>query len=109
MNFDEYEDAITHNALYPNKGNNLAYSVLGLNGEAGEVAEKLKKIIRDQAGIISERNKRDIALELGDTLWYLTMCCREIGYNLSEVAHLNIEKIESRRNKGTGSGSGDDR
>lgn len=109
MNFDDYEDAILQFAQYPTIGSNLTYPVLGLNGEAGEVAEKLKKLLRDKNGVISETDKNEIAKELGDVLWYLTMCCYELDLNLKDVAMINVRKIESRHMRNKVDGSGDNR
>lgn len=109
MNFEDYEDKILERASYPNMGNNLTYPVLGINGEAGEVAEKLKKIIRDKSGVISKSDRIEIAKELGDVLWYLTMCCRELGISISEVAAMNLQKIDDRHKRNVCRGSGDNR
>jgi NTP pyrophosphatase (non-canonical NTP hydrolase) len=80
-----------------------------LAGESGEVAEKVKKILRDHKGIIDEEKKKEITKELGDVLWYLSQIASEIGVPLEEVASLNIEKLKSRFDRDKIKGSGDNR
>ncbi len=86
---------------------NLAYLSLGLPNEAGEVAGKIKKIIRDKDGIIDENTRNAIKDELGDVLWYLTMLGQELGFTLEEIATTNIEKLASRLKRGVIKGNGD--
>jgi len=86
----------------------VAYDGLGL-GEAGEVQGKIKKIIRDNGGLITEAAKVEIAKELGDTLWYIASMCQNLGITLESVATGNIEKLQSRHARGTVHGSGDNR
>lgn len=86
----------------------LTYDGLGL-GEAGEVQGKIKKIIRDNGGVITEENKHELIGEMGDTLWYLASMCDILGITLEEVADYNIEKLRSRIRRGTMHGSGDNR
>ena len=86
----------------------LSYDGLGL-GEAGEVQGKIKKIIRDNGGVITEENKHELIAEMGDTLWYLASMCDILGITLEEVADYNIEKLRSRIRRGTMYGSGDNR
>ena len=109
MNFKEYQQTSQKTADYPDIGNNIVYPVLGLLGEAGEVAEKVKKVIRDHNGVISEMTKQKIKLELGDTLWYLTATCNELGITLDDVAHANISKTHSLYERGMIHGEGDER
>jgi len=80
---------------------------LGLNGEAGEVAEKLKKILRDKNGEFSQDDKFKIAMELGDVLWYLSDIAFELGFTLENVAILNIQKLSSRKDRDKIHGEGD--
>jgi NTP pyrophosphatase (non-canonical NTP hydrolase) len=87
----------------------LQYYTLGLNGEAGEVADKVKKVIRDQDATITSGNKEDILLELGDVLWYVTRLASLCGYTLSDVAAANQAKLFARKQRGTLNGSGDNR
>ena len=109
MTFEEYQKESRKTALYPNKDNNFIYPVLGLCGESGEIAEKIKKVIRDEASIMNEQKKEEIKKELGDVLWYLSQIATELGLSLSDVAKLNIEKLQSRLERNKISGSGDDR
>ena len=83
--------------------------VLGLSGEAGEVADKVKKVIRDQKGKLSANDKKAIGQELGDILWYVATSARYLGISLEQIASENIEKLESRLSRGKISGSGDER
>ena len=96
-------------AQYPTITSSLIYPVLGLTGEAGEVAEKVKKIFRDQGGVITNADRDALKKELGDTLWYLAQIATELGIPLADVATDNIKKLSSRRERGTIGGNGDDR
>lgn len=111
MNFEDYQRKAQARAVYPDagKGTNLYYPTLGLCGEAGEVAEKIKKILRDKEGIVSAEAVTAIVKELGDVLWYIAALCTELGVNMEEVAERNIQKLNARHEKGTLHGSGDDR
>ena len=109
MDFKTYQKHARLTAQYPNLGSNNIYPTLGLVGEAGEVAEKVKKVIRDKNGIFDEESKQGIKKELGDVLWYLSNLCTEFNFSLDEVALQNLEKLTNRVDKGTISGSGDDR
>lgn len=110
MSLDEYQAAAQETAVYPGKGSgNLSYPILGLNGEAGEVAEKYKKIIRDCNGVLTDENKAAIIKELGDSLWYIQEIAFELGSTLEDVARTNIQKLSKRKAMGALSGSGDDR
>lgn len=109
MTFDEYQQKSRKTALYPNSGSNFIYPTLGLAGEAGEVAEKIKKVLRDHDGVIDEVRKQEIAKELGDVLWYVAQIASELGLSLRDVASANIEKLYSRLERGKISGSGDSR
>ena len=77
MDFSEYQQLARRTAVYPNRGTNLAYPALGLNGETGEVAEIIKKLYRDQAGVLDENTRYQLAKELGDVLWYVAALCAE--------------------------------
>ncbi|TAL20756.1 hypothetical protein EPN90_00025 [Patescibacteria group bacterium] len=109
MNFDEYQKLSRRTAVYPNQGNNFIYPTLGLAGEAGEVAEKVKKILRDYNGVADESKKNEIAKELGDVLWYVAQIATELGLSLDDVARLNLEKLISRLERGKIQGDGDER
>ena len=109
MDFKTYQKQARLTAQYPNLGSNNIYPTLGLVGEAGEVAEKVKKVIRDNKGIFDEESKKGIKKELGDVLWYISNLCNEFNFELEEVALQNLEKLKLRSAKGKISGSGDDR
>ena len=83
--------------------------MLGLTGEAGETADKIKKIIRDKNGVISDEDRAAVVKELGDTLWYIAAISRYLGVPLSEVASINLDKLEGRVQRGTMHGEGDER
>lgn len=83
--------------------------VLGLAGESGEVADKVKKILRDDAGKLTADSRVSLAKELGDVLWYLATCVRYLDFPLEDIAQGNIEKLESRLSRGKIAGSGDER
>jgi len=109
MDFKTYQKKARETAKYPNLGSNNIYPTLGLVGEAGEVAEKVKKVIRDKNSIFDEESKLAIKKELGDVLWYLSNLCTEFNFSLEDVALNNLEKLKLRVAKGKISGSGDDR
>jgi NTP pyrophosphatase (non-canonical NTP hydrolase) len=109
LSFAEYEEIIDLTAIYPNKGNNLTYPVLGLCGETGEVAEKVKKIIRDSDGVMSDEVRLLLIKEVGDVLWYATALSHELGTTLEEVAQTNYQKLIDRLNRNKIKGSGDNR
>ncbi len=110
MNFNEYQKAAKRTAIYPDVGDNLVYPVLGLNGEAGEVAEKVKKLIRDGDSVWGNMEfVNGVVDELGDVLWYIAAICNEIGITMNHVADINIAKLNSRAKRDVLSGSGDDR
>ncbi len=109
MTFEEYQVEARKTAVYPNKDNNFIYPTLGLAGEAGEVAEKIKKVLRDNDGIVSDEKKTEITKELGDVLWYVANLSKELGISLEEVAAKNIEKLKSRQDRNELHGSGDNR
>lgn len=106
--FADFEKLACSFAL-PGIDSDIAYLTLGLNGEAGEVAEKIKKIIRDKGGVVTELEKADLISELGDVLWYTTMIAHALGYSLKNVAASNIYKCCDRKSRGVIHGNGDDR
>ena len=109
MDFDNYQIEARRTAIYPNKDKNFVYPTLGLVGESGEVAEKIKKILRDKNGAIDYESKLALKKELGDVLWYLSNLCDELGFSLNDVAKKNLEKLNLRLTRDKISGSGDDR
>lgn len=109
MNLNDFQLLAMESAIYPNKGNNLTYPVLGLCGESGEVAEKVKKILRDDNGIVSFEKRELIIKELGDVLWYIAAIAFELNVNLNFIAEKNLSKLNSRKERGVLGGSGDAR
>lgn len=87
----------------------LMAQLLGLVGESGEVADKVKKIIRDKEGKINEETRAELIKELGDILWYINVASNLLGSSLEEVASKNLEKVLSRKQRGVSRGSGDNR
>lgn len=109
MEIKEYQEKSRKTAVYPDKDNNFIYPTLGLSGEAGEVSEKIKKVIRDKEGIIDDETRESIKKELGDVLWYVSQIATELGISLDDIAEENIEKLYSRMKRGKLNGSGDNR
>lgn len=85
------------------------YPALGLAGETGEVLEKVKKVVRDHGGVVKSEVKEQLKKEMGDVLWYLAQLATELDLSLGEIAKSNIEKLESRLERGRLHGSGDER
>lgn len=109
MKFSDYQQFIQETALYPEKGNNVMYTTLGLTGEAGEVADKIKKLIRDHGGVVTPTLQQELVKELGDVLWYLTALACELHVDLQDVAEANIHKLRDRKKRGVLQGEGDNR
>ena len=109
MDFNTFQKNARLTAQYPNLGSNYIYPTLGLVGEAGEVAEKVKKVIRDKKGLFDDVSKKGLKKELGDVLWYVSNLCNEFNFSLDDIALQNLEKLKLRAANGKISGSGDDR
>lgn len=109
MEFNEYQKETRKTAIYPGLGNNFSFPTIGLAGETGEVAEKIKKIIRDKGGVVDEQSQREVKKELGDVLWYLAQLATELDINLEDVVACNLEKITSRKERNIVHGDGDNR
>jgi len=107
MDFQAYQVQSRATARYPNAGSNPIYPTLGLCGESGEVADKVKKVIRDQGGEFSAEVIEGLKLELGDVLWYVSQLASELGLDLDQVAQANLDKLASRAARNVLSGSGD--
>lgn len=99
MNFEEYQAEARQTALYPRRMENLEYPTLGLAGEAGEVANIVKKIQRDSGGVITEKTRGKLLDELGDVLWYISACADELGLTLTQIADYNVAKLAKRHNR----------
>jgi NTP pyrophosphatase (non-canonical NTP hydrolase) len=108
VELSDYQRRSRRTAKYPRDAW-LLYPALGLAGEAGEVADHVKKLIRDDAGTISAARRAALAGELGDVLWYVAAIASELGLDLDEIAEANLEKLLSRQRRGVLTGSGDDR
>ncbi|HML24146.1 MAG TPA: nucleoside triphosphate pyrophosphohydrolase family protein [Aggregatilinea sp.] len=105
----EYQERAALTAKYPDAGHNPIYPTLGLAGEAGEVAEKVKKVLRDNGGQFDAAAVAAIRKELGDVLWYVARLAAELGLDLEDVAQANLDKLASRQARGVLHGSGDER
>lgn len=99
MTFEEYQSAASKTALYPRRLENLEYPTLGLAGEAGEVANIVKKIQRDHGGLLTEETREKLKDELGDVLWYISACADELDLTLGEIAAYNVDKLAKRHGK----------
>lgn len=108
MELNEYQAAARKTAPWEH-GTRLVYCLFGLVGEAGEVANKFKKSIRDDDGKLTDERKQAMLDELGDTLWYLAMVAHELDTTLEEVALMNVVKLSGRFDRGVIKGSGDNR
>jgi NTP pyrophosphatase (non-canonical NTP hydrolase) len=108
MDFNDYQQKSCSTAMYPD-GKAIEYLTLGLCSEAGEVAGKLKKVIRDDNSDISTEKRFEIASELGDVLWYISQLALELNIPLDVIAHENIAKLADRKARGAIKGSGDNR
>ena len=108
MTFEEYQKEAQKTALYP-EAYRLVYPALGLAGEAGELANKGKKALRDHGGRLSEEAREAILAELGDVLWYVAQVATDLGESLEAVAQANLAKLRSRKERGRLGGDGDDR
>jgi NTP pyrophosphatase (non-canonical NTP hydrolase) len=109
MTFEEYQQKSRKTAKYPDVGASFVYPTLGLVGESGEVAEKVKKIFRDKGGVVDDETRDVIKKELGDVLWYIAQIATEFGLSMDEIASTNIEKLYSRLERGVINGDGDNR
>ena len=115
MELDEYQEAAETTAIYGDRGGpwGISYVSMQLAAEAGEVVQIIAKLVRDTdfrlSGTIEPDVEKKIAKEMGDVHWCLAELANQINYYLSEVAQINLEKLQSRKERGTLQGSGDDR
>ena len=107
MDLSDYQRRSRATAVYPDAGANLTYPALGLCGEAGEAAEKVKKAIRDDGGVLGDERRAALAAELGDVLWYVAQLATEAGLDLDSIAEHNLDKLLSRKERAVLQGSGD--
>ena len=108
MRFDDYQKAARRTAIYADR-HRVIYPALGLASEAGEVAGKIKKVLRDQGGDFSRAPKDALKDELGDVLWYVAVLAADLGLSLDEIATQNVLKLRSRMARGRITGDGDRR
>lgn len=106
LTLDEYQQLALETAIYPNP---IIYPTLGLTGEAGEVSDKVKKVLRDNNSVFTDEKKLEIAKEIGDVLWYCATLSHDIGFKLSDIGKMNYDKLHSRQLRGKFHGSGDNR
>ncbi len=109
MTLNEYQQKALHTAASKNKHNEFFHLVLGLVGESGEIAEKVKKLVRDHKSNLEKLDKEDIAKELGDVMWYVATLAHFLDYNLEEIGEKNIQKLSDRQKRSKLGGSGDNR
>ena len=108
MNFEDYQSQASKTAIY-NDADVVVYPVLGLLSEAGEVAGKVKKVLRDNNGQFLPEHREAIADEVGDCLWYIASICTDLGFGMETIAQRNLDKLNSRMARGVIQGSGDTR
>lgn len=108
MTLNEYQEIALETAVYPEEYN-IIYPALGMAGEAGEVADKVKKVIRDNNGNFTSIKCEEIAMEIGDVLWCCAVLAERIGYRLDTIARMNNRKLKSRQLRGKLGGNGDNR
>lgn len=108
MTLNEYQEKALETAIYP-KEFKIIYPTLGLTGESGECADKVKKVIRDGNAEFTDEKKSEIAKEIGDVLWYCANLANDIGYTLDTIAEMNYAKLKSRQERNKLTGSGDNR
>jgi NTP pyrophosphatase (non-canonical NTP hydrolase) len=109
MNLNEYQDWAESTVIF-DSAFDIIYPALKLAGEAGEVAEKVGKFIRDEGHTdLDGKTEEAIALELGDVLWYVAVLANRIEYSLEEIAQINIDKLSDRKVRNVLKGSGDNR
>jgi NTP pyrophosphatase (non-canonical NTP hydrolase) len=109
MECDDYQRAAMRTARDEDAPNEFMHLVLGLVGEAGEIAEKVKKLIRDQEGDLAKLDRVGMAAELGDVLWYTAVLANFLGLSLGDVAQANLDKLADRQRREALGGSGDKR
>ena len=108
MTLNDYQEKALETAIYP-KEFKIIYPSLGLSGEAGEWADKVKNVIRDCSAEFTDEKKSEIAKEIGDVLWYCANLANDIGYTLDTIAEMNYAKLKSRQERNKLTGSGDNR
>ena len=107
MDLNDYQYQANETAIYPHSAR-MTYPALGLTGEAGEVADKVKKLIRDNRPL-DAKERHEIAKEVGDVLWYIAALARDLGIDMETIARMNLQKLQDRAARGVIQGSGDNR
>ena len=108
MDFNSYQRTAKTTAIYP-ATHKILYPALGLAGEAGEVANKVKKLVRDGTSSLPKDWKEQLGSEIGDVLWYCAVLADDLGISLGKIASENEKKLQDRKSRGTLKGSGDTR
>ena len=111
ITMNDYQSRVIATAIYPTH-HCVVYPAMGLVGEAGEVSEKVKKLLRKDVLIplgLNEDTRKEIAKELGDVLWYAANLAHDLGYSLNDIAQMNMVKLADRKDRGVLEGSGDNR
>lgn len=108
MTLNEYQEKALSTAIYSDNYK-IIYPTLGLTGEAGEVSDKVKKVLRDKDGNFDKETNKQIALELGDVMWYCATLANDLGYTLDDICQMNYDKLQSRKNRDAIHGNGDNR
>lgn len=106
---DDYQRAAMRTARDKDAPDEFMHLVLGLVGEAGEIAEKVKKLVRDKNSDVAQLDRDDMAAELGDVLWYTAVLANFLDLSLGEVAQRNVTKLADRQRRNVLGGSGDTR
>lgn len=104
VEFNQYQEFVKTMKVYPEK-HAIVYPALGIAGEGGEIAEKVKKWLRGDR----ELDKTEVAKELGDVCWYIASMADDLGFTLQQVIQMNVEKLTSRKERGVQKGDGDNR
>lgn len=108
LTFDQYQEATRSTRIYPDQSK-IIYPALGLAGEGGEVCEKVKKMLRDDNGILTPERRETLMAEVSDVLWYIAALADDIGFSMGEIAAFNLAKLQKRKEQGTLKGDGDNR
>lgn len=108
MTLNEYQEKALSTAIYSDNYK-IIYPTLGLTGEAGEVSDKVKKVLRDKDSDFDKETNKQIALELGDVMWYCATLANDLGYTLDDICQMNYDKLQSRKNRDAIHGNGDNR
>jgi NTP pyrophosphatase (non-canonical NTP hydrolase) len=109
MDCDDYQRAALRTARDKDAPDEFMHLVLGLVGETGEIAEKVKKLVRDQHSDLDRLDRDDMAAELGDVLWYAAVLADFLGLSLGDIAQRNIAKLADRQRRAVLGGAGDNR